>query len=933
MILEDLAHCLSAGRLEEAVGLVARVSDELGETPDFLYLHGLLCLRLGRADEAARLLEQVLTLQPGQAAACHALAQACRQAGRPEDAAAHYHLTLALDPDNDAAAVDYAHLMGDLGWASEAVPLLKSLARRAPDRAALHYAHASAALDAGDPQAAQRAAEEVCRLAPDVPDGWSLLGTAAVQARSHERAAEALTRGLALAPGDWGMWHNRGLALTGLNRLDEAEADLRQALALAPPATATVWASLGACLMKGRKLAQAAEAFQQGARLAPADPMVRNNLALVLSDLNRVDEALEAIGQAAALAPARLDIRCNRANILRQAGRMEEAETLLRQALAEDPDLVLGLNNLATVLLRIGRTAEALPLVERALELASEQVMIHSNRAQVLQALGRVDEAVAGLLPQLERPDATADAWALLGNLRLDQRDGAAAAQAYDQALALDPDCGPALVGLGGLRREALDFVAAEALYRRAVELTPDDAVGHNNLGIVLMELGRVPESLDSFDRALAVPRPLAMHASNRLFCRNYDDRVTAVQLAAEHRAWDARFGCPDPDPARPHRNRRDPAKRLHVAYLSGDFRVHSVANFIQPVLLRHDRSQVRVTLLSMVREPDGVTEALRTQADGWVEVGGLDDDRLCALIEELEVDILVELSGHTAFNRLSAVARKPAPVQVSWLGYPGSLGLSAMDWRFSDPVTDPPEADALGFERIWRLEKGFLTFWPLMSDLPVAEPPFRRKGHITFGSFNTIPKLSPTILSLWAELLRAVPDSRLYLKTKALGQEGTAEDFRRRMQAAGLDLDRVDLGGHKSLVKDHLSAYGEVDIGLDTHPYNGTTTSCEALWMGVPIVSLLGGTHVSRVGAAILTHLGLSSLVAETPADYVRIAARLADDREALARLRAGLRPMMQATDLCDSAAFTARLEQAYRAMWQQWCTGPQTFQRRPRS
>ena len=352
----------------------------------------------------------------------------------------------------------------------------------------------------------------------------------------------------------------------------------------------------------------------------------------------------------------------------------------------------------------------------------------------------------------------------------------------------------------------------------------------------------------------------------------------------------------------------------VKIGYVSGDFRRHSVSHFLLPVFRHHDRTAFEIHGYSNNALTDDVTERLTALADGWRLIFGLDDEAAARMIAEDGIDILVDLSGHTAHNRLSLFARQPAPVQVTWLGYPGSTGLKAIGYRLVDAITDPPgEADAHYSERLVRLDHGFLCYAPLdQAPAPVPRP----EGPIRFGSFNNPAKLSPATLDLWVKVLEAVDGSELLLKGRPFADPKVRQALLTRFGKRGIASDRIVLLEHIAAPEQHLAAYGEMDIALDPFPYNGTTTTCEALWMGVPVVTLLGDRHSARVGASLLTQVGLDSLIAHTPQDYIRLAADLAADYRRRAGLRGKLRAMMQNSPLCDGPGFTRRLENAYRGM-----------------
>jgi predicted O-linked N-acetylglucosamine transferase (SPINDLY family)/ADP-heptose:LPS heptosyltransferase len=586
--------------------------------------------------------------------------------------------------------------------------------------------------------------------------------------------------------------------------------------------------------------------------------------------------------------PSTLDRRYFDAVELVETRRDAEAEAALRAILAEDPGHALTLRRLAWMCHQRGDDAEAGALLVRSLEREPDNADSHLNLGVVLAALGRDAEAEASYRRGLARKPASVDGHN----------------------------------NLGVLLEHVGRYAEAEASYRRASELAPDSAHPLNNLAVMLKESGRLGEAIAVQRRAIAADPELPAARSNLLYKLVYDETVSPQAMFDEHAAWGREMAARFATAGARFANAPEPGRRLRVGYVSADFRHHSVAFFAEALLAAHDKKTVEVFLFANDARADAVTRRLHAHADRVVSIFGMPDERSAAQIRELGIDILVDLSGHTSGNRMMLFARKPAPVQVTWLGYPATTGLPAIDYRITDAVADPPgEADALHTERLVRLDGGFLCYRPLDRAGAVAPLPARTAGRVTFGSFNNFAKLSPGTIALWARLLREVPEARLLLKASQFKDADTRAYCRAAFTAAGVADERIEIVPPLPDPADHLARYRRVDIGLDPLAYNGTTTTCEALWMGVPTVTLRGDRHVSRLGASIMTTVGLGEMIAQSEDDYVTIAARLARDLDHLAELRAAMRERLRASPLCDAPGFARAMEAAYRDMWRRWC------------
>jgi protein O-GlcNAc transferase len=592
---------------------------------------------------------------------------------------------------------------------------------------------------------------------------------------------------------------------------------------------------------------------------------------------------LDPDGAAAILADLTIDAPAT----LRRAGgglsTSEQCYALGRGDALDDPDALAAR---ASALVRTDPNA-ALELYRAAIERAPQRIGWWLAIAKLALELGRIDQAIEAAERVLQAHPAQAEASILLASALLRRRDFTRMAE----VLAAAPKGGAQAGNVANLT------------------------------GTMLVQQGRIAEGLAAMRpiKRLA-PRSPTLQMS-RVMYLNYDPEVAGADLFREHRAFGTAFRDTVAPLAPPDASPRDPHRRLRIGYLSPDFRTHSVAYFVAPIFQAFDRARFETVGYAHVVKPDHITEHLRGLASAWRDVSALDDAGLARLIRADRIDILVELAGFTKDSRLLACIARPAPIQISYLGYPNTTGLPQIDYRITDHQADPDDADDFYAETLIRLPRCFLAFAAPDHAPEIESPPLLRNGHVTFGSFNNLAKVNGKVVALWAEVLSAVPRSRLLLKASGSGDPTAQHHLRSALAAAGVDPDRIEFAPYAASARTHLEAYRQVDVALDTFPYNGTTTTCEALWMGVPVVTLAGDRHAARVGASLLSAAGFPAGIAERPADYVTTARLLAEQRQLLAALRANLRADMARSPLCDAAGHARSLEEAYRAVWHIWC------------
>jgi predicted O-linked N-acetylglucosamine transferase (SPINDLY family) len=689
------------------------------------------------------------------------------------------------------------------------------------------------------------------------------------------------------------------------------------------PANAALLVNLATALKQAGRREEALACFRRGAELKDAPPALWFNYGNLLAEMGEIEATEHAWRRSLELDPKLVPAATRLANMLARLKRPDEAIDWHRRSLAVAADNLNSLRGLARLLYDRGELEEAARLWRAAARIAPEHAETLNALGVALQELGQRDEAVACWRRALAADPGFALAHNNLGVMYRLMHQRKEAIEQLRTALSLSPEDPVTAANLAHSLLEVGHTTEAEQLARAIIERRPEHAEGHHMLGFTLAYQGRIEQAVAEFQEAHRLSPSSGPVISNALFASLYSDRRSAQDILALHRELGAKI-----EPARPARTEwknsripegRGPGRRLRIGYLSPDFRTHPVSMFFEPVLAHHDRANFEVICYSTTSAPDALTDRLKAHASLWRDCSGWSNLKIADLIEFDGVDILVDLAGHTAQNRAGVMRAKPAPVQALYIGYPGTTGLPEMDYLVADARLCPPGSERYYSEKIARVEGSFWCYQPPRTAPPVSPPPAARNGYVTFGSYNALQKLTDVTFELWINVLRAVPSSRLALKSLTFADEPARAATHRCFVGAGIAPERIAVLPPTDPAR-FLAEYGRLDIALDPCPYNGGTTTCEALWMGVPVVTLAGERFCARMGLALLENVGLPELVARTPDDYVRIATELAADLPRLAALRASLRDRMAASPICDAPRAARELEAAYRAMWDAW-------------
>lgn len=865
-------------------------------------------------------------------------------------------LSPAESPEREAIRlIESGNALEDQGRLAEALAAYDAAIAASPALARAHLNRGNALSAQRDYKGALESFARASSLDPASAGIHYNTGNAYAQSGRHAEALEAYARALTLQPEFVDAEFMRGCMLEELARYEEAEASYRRALALRPGYEQVhlnllgLLARMGDAQKQAGRADDAARSYERALQIEVAPPAVHYRIAKELHALGRLDAAVAVYRRVLHAEPAFEEAHINLGNALRSLGQLPDAAASFRKAIEIQPASVVAQVNLGAALREMGQLHEAAACYARAIEIEPQRAEAHVNLGNVYQAMGRLQDAIESFRAATQaRPDF-AEAHYNLGNALRDAGRSAESLACFERAIALKPGYADACLNLGialaalGRTHEAIAsyrraielnprfpnshsslgnalgavgrLEEAVASHRRAIELDPTLAEAHNNLGNALKDMGLLADAIGSYERAVELKPDYFAARSNILFATNYLARLDPEAALEQARAFGriatasrkAEFTSWSCTPA---------PRRLRVGFVSGDLRSHPVGYFLHGLLANLDPARVEVHLYSTFDRSDELTEVLRRHSARWHSIANADDASAAAQIHRDAPHVLVDLSGHTAHNRLPMFAYRPAPVQASWLGYFATTGVAEIDWLLGDPRVTPPSERSHFSERTWLLPDSYLCFSPPPFDLQPSPLPALVSGRVTFGCFNNLAKVNDEVVALWARVLRAVPHSRLILKTIQLNDANVCATTARRFAAHDIAPDRLVLEGSAPRAE-LMASYRRVDIALDPFPYPGGTTSVEALWMGVPVVTRRGDRFLSHVGESVAHAAGLADWIAGDDADYVAKASAWAADLPRLASLRAGLRAQAVASPVFDAPRYARSFEDALWGMW----------------
>ncbi|MDA1014942.1 MAG: tetratricopeptide repeat protein [Planctomycetota bacterium] len=910
-----------SGSHAEAEAIYVEIINEEPNHADALHLLGLIYFERQNWGPALAALGRAVAVRPEAVAYSKSLARAMLAAQMFNKAAE----LLALLADRFPSDADFASLYGQvllqLNRLTDARQSLERAIALKPDQLDSLWGLGLVHGQLSEFEPAQAYYESALRISPDSVTILNNLGEICRQKHDWEAAKGYFERGLKVDPSIPELHSNLGLVLAATGCPNEAIEHYEQAVVLRPNYR-DPQINKAALLHDTKQYEAARGQLETAAAISPLSSAEHKLFLQTHLDVGEIDAAKSYFHKIAATLPP-ADQRAYLGLIEHHAENYEAAVEHYFAAIESDANHEVVHCALSDALQHLGRNDESLAAAESAVRIIPNDATTRTNLGVIQFARGLLEEARQSFGLAAEMDPRSSKAHMNLGHILRLQEHYAESEAYFRQAERLDPESALIQKGLGQLFAEQGRYAEAITCLKRAIKISPDLIAAHVELAGAHVGIGEVRKAVVELTSLLDKPdsTPVAISAhSNFLFYLQHCPGITNRELNAAHAVWNARHAVPLGAEWRPHTNTTDPDRKLRVGFVSPNFSRHPCSYFLVRALKHFQSPAVHLTCYSDVRTPDDMTHRISTSVPEWRSTIDLDDEQLCQQIRSDRIDILIAMAGHTQGNRLLAFARKPAPIQLSWTGYAGSTGVSAFDYLIADRFHVPPECDSSYPERILRLPDGYVCYEAPAYAADVSTLPAIDNGYVTFGSFNKPSKLNDDVLVLWADILSRIPDSRLLLKFRGMTDRQVTLRIRGVFVDRGIDAERLQFVD-ATPNPEHLAWYRNVDIGLDPFPYSGGLTTCEAMWMGVPVVTLGGETFASRHSLSHLSNVGLDSAIASTPADYVERASSLCEDLARLAVVRRGLRQEMSGSPLCDGKRFAESFEQACRQIWSDWC------------
>lgn len=827
------------------------------------------------------------------------------------------------------AYFEQGNLFLDQGLAQQAILAYQQALRLKPDAASAHFNLGNAFVVLHDDQAAVQCYKQAIALKPDFTDALVALGTVHESLEDFCKAIECYRTALKQNPEYAQVHNNLGDALRSQKCFEEARSTYVEALRLDASQIELLY-KLGAVehdlFLNGQKdleLLTAAEAhYREFLTIRPDSADAHLGLAKVLYDQDRYDDAIAEFWQAISCAPKNAENLLTLGLVLQSHEDLDEAAKCYLQAISLDPTMAAAHNNLGAIARKQGDSDQAISRFKRAIAEDPEYAQAYFNLGLALKKVSRYEESEQCFLKAIQIKPDFAEAYIDYGMLLQHFGKPDVAEAKYRKALELDPTLSAIYVNLGVVLSHTGRFSEADALYKKGSLLHPNDTGLLINWSNAQKDMGNITVAIELLNKAIAIDPTLLGAYSNLLFNQHYLPEWDDVQMLQDARS----FGSQAVMRARPFQtweNEKDPLRRIRIGFVSGDLRNHPVGYFLEGVLAAitaNTTANVDVYAFPTRACADAVSERLRSYCKGWHSAIELSDSEFCDIVRRNRIDILIDLSGHTGYSRLGMFAWRPAPVQVSWLGYFATTGLSTIDYLIADPWTLPEAEENNFIEKIWRLPETRLCFTPPKEDIEVNALPAIKNGYITFSCFNNLAKVSDRVIQTWARILAGTPGSRLLVKSQLNRDREKSKEVFTRFAANGISADQLILEDYESR-QNYFYAHHRVDIALDPFPYPGGTTTAESLWMGVPVLTLAGTHFLERQGVGLMANVGLENWIACDVEDYIAKAIHMAADIESLTKLRSALRQRALHSPIFDGQRFAAHFVDAMRHMWGEYC------------
>ncbi|MBL7007131.1 MAG: FkbM family methyltransferase [Spirochaetia bacterium] len=873
---------LKAGRLSEAEIAYQKILETDPNHSDALHLLGVIALQRGDNRLAVELISKAISFNFDFPKAHNNLGAAYNGLEELEKATESFRSAISIQPDFADALHNLGNVLKDQGNLEEASTCYQKAVTIDPDAAGTHFNLGNIFREQGEQLKAKDCFEKVVRINPKFCTAHHFLGNILIELGSFDEAISSYHTSLNLKPDYPEALNNLGLTLKELKRFDEA-----------------------------------LSSFQKALKFAPDYAIALTNVGVLYKDMGMLDEAINSHHKALQSNPELVEANFNLGAAFYEKGEFQDAIVPYRKAISAKPDYIEAYCNLGVVFMELKKFDSALDTFRQAITINPNSEDTHNLVGSAYREIGQQDDAIKSFFNALKINPDFVDAHINLGLTFRKQGKTEEAIESINRALCIDPTSASAHYNLGLIYKDLKRPDDSLTCYQRAIDFNSNFTEAYNNLGNTYSNLGNLEKAIENYRKALNTKPDAAYILSNILLTEHYRCGQSHEKLYELHREWDRSYGQNKVNTE--HKNAPNPDRRIRIGFVSPNLGHHPVGYFIVPLLKNLENSEIETVLYSD-HSGDTQTNKIRASSDGWRDSRDYSDDELSVAITDDEIDILVDLAGHSSGNRLLVFAKKLAPIQVAWAGYVGTTGLSAIDYLLSDKYSTTTSEEKFYSETVVRMPDGWLCYEPPEYAPAIDLSPCSKNNFVTFGSFSNPIKINAEVVSVWAKILMEVPNSKLLIKYRGMDSVTNRNRILEMFEAEGADKGKIIIEGHSPHVE-LLERYNHVDIALDPFPYSGGLTTYEALWMGVPVITFPGETFASRHSLSHLKTIGLHELVASNRENYIKLAVELANDKSRITDFRATLRQKMAASPICDGKKFAVNFTAIMREIWRNWC------------